>query len=197
MKTLFPKTNCLALLSAVLLAGCGAKDPSTTAPRECPAGSIPDPSPYPAGTYLLLAEDTLNHTEGYLTQAGDTAVPFGRYQKCFTDTFRSYAMVVSQADGLVAIDRSGQVLYRGFVFDNGPDDPSEGLFRVKDVCDRIGYADHLTGQVVIPPGYSCAGPFEGGRAKVAATCQHIKEGEYTRWESQDWYQIDRTGRRAD
>jgi hypothetical protein len=67
-------------------------------------------------------------------------VPPGKFPVCNTDTFRNYAIVIEAGKGIVAIDRQGIVLYSVFVFDNGPDDPADGLFRIW-MNGKLGYAD--------------------------------------------------------
>lgn len=92
----------------------------------------------------------------------------------------------------VVVDEQKNVLYDVFIYDNGPDAPADGLYRiVKD--GKIGYADAGTNAIVIEPQYDCAYPFENGKAKVSTNCQTVKDGEYDVWESEDWQFIDKTG----
>jgi predicted alpha/beta superfamily hydrolase len=97
------------------------------------------------------------------------------------------------ADGKWVIrDRQKKVLYDIFPYDNGPDYPSDGLFRiVKD--GKIGYADEHTYAIVIPAQFDCAYPFENGKAKVSNQCQTVKDGEYSIWESDAWKFVDKQG----
>jgi len=97
--------------------------------------------------------------------------------------------------GLVGIDRMEHVLYNVFLFDNGPDYPSHGLFRIIK-HNKIGYADALTGKVMIKPQYDCAWPFENGIAKVSLECEKITYLEHTTWQSDHWHYIDLTGKRT-
>ncbi|MDX1913649.1 MAG: alpha/beta hydrolase-fold protein [Saprospiraceae bacterium] len=85
-----------------------------------------------------------------------------------------------------------QPLYEVFIFDNGPDYPSEGLIRVVK-NGKIGYADANTYEIVIAPQFDCAFPFENGKAKVSNQCQTVKEGEYHSWKSDTWLFVDRQG----
>ena len=92
----------------------------------------------------------------------------------------------------VVVDEQKTVLYDVFLYDNGPDAPSEGLYRiVKD--GKIGYADASTNAIVIEPQYDCAYPFENGKAKVSTNCKTVKDGEYDVWESDAWQFIDKKG----
>lgn len=138
----------------------------------------------------------LIHTDddqyGYVNLDGDTIIAAGKYSFCFTDTFRTYALVATKQH-LVAIDRNERVLYRVFPFDNGPDYPSDGLFRIMR-GHKIGYADAVTGNVLIKPQFTCAFPFEQGKAKVAKHCSTIAEGEHHHWVSDGWFYIDKQGR---
>jgi hypothetical protein len=144
---------------------------------------------------LILTEDLDTDQSGYLTTTGETAIPLGKYEMCHTDTFRTHAIVLTKNDfKWVVIDREEKVLYEVFPFDNGPDYPSDGLFRiVKD--GKIGYADAATFDIVIQPQFDCAFPFENGKAKVSNNCQTTTEGEYTSWISDDWQYVDKKGKR--
>lgn len=146
--------------------------------------------------YLLCFEDTINNGYGFKNPKGDIVIPVGKYQRCFTDTFKSYAIVALPKLGMVAINRNQNVLYNVFMFDNGPDEPSEGIFRIES-NKKIGYADAATGAVVIRPQFDCAFPFEDGQAKVSNKCYTIQEGEHQRWDSDQWYMIDRKGQKVD
>lgn len=93
----------------------------------------------------------------------------------------------------MGIDAKKKVLYEVFLYDNGPDYEADGLFRIVE-NGLIGYADAVTGKVVIAPRYPCAWPFENGVAKVSTQCTTRKDGEYTMWESSAWEYIDKTGK---
>lgn len=141
---------------------------------------------------LVLVTDSAKRTYGYRNEAGKIIIPMGKYLFCFTDTFRSFAIVDKSGEGIVGIDRQDRVLYSLFIFDNGPDYPSDGLFRIK-TAGKIGYADSATGKVVIDPQYACAWPFENGMAKVALECQTRSEGEHSTWISDHWFFINKKG----
>jgi WG containing repeat len=92
----------------------------------------------------------------------------------------------------VVINEQKTVLYDVFPYDNGPDAPSEGLYRiVKD--GKIGYADETTNAIVIAPQYDCAYPFENGKAKVSTDCKTTQDGDHSVWESDAWQFIDKKG----
>ena len=93
----------------------------------------------------------------------------------------------------VLVDQQKKVQYEVFLYDNGPDYPSEGLIRVVK-NGKIGYADATTYAIVIPPQYDCAFPFENGKAKVSNTCKTVKEGEYSSWDSDAWQFVDKKGK---
>ena len=146
--------------------------------------------------YLLLFSDTSTNEYGYKDQQGKIIIPQGKYQFCFTDTFKTYAIVLKQDSGFIAIDRREKSLYKVFTFDNGPDNPSEGFFRIVE-NNKIGYADAATGKVLINPQFDCAFPFEGGKAKVSTDCKIKAEGEHSEWLSNNWFYIDKNGKRTD
>ncbi|MCK9411456.1 MAG: WG repeat-containing protein [Prolixibacteraceae bacterium] len=146
--------------------------------------------------YLISFNDTIKDQWGYKNRIGEIVIPLGKYARCFTDTFKTYAIVVKKNSGFIAIDRQESVLYEVFPFDNGPDEPFEGLFRI--LADKkIGYADALTGKVVIKPQFDCARPFEKGVAEVSTNCKTQPEGEHSSWISDNWLYIDKNGNRVD
>lgn len=144
--------------------------------------------------YLVLFVDTLNDSYGYKNPQGEIAIQAGKYEMCFTDTFKEYAMVLKPSVGFVAIDKKENVLYKVFSIDNGPDYFSDGMFRIIE-NDLIGYADAATGKIIIKPQFKCAFPFEEDKAKVSMECVSKLEGEHSIWESNTWYYIDKTGKK--
>ncbi len=86
--------------------------------------------------------------------------------------------------------------YPPFDFDNGGDYVSDGMMRIIDEKGRFGYADS-TGHTVIIPRFAFGFPFEGGRAKVTDSGHEVREGEHSRWVSETWYYIDKSGRKID
>ncbi len=144
-----------------------------------------------ANQYLLRFEDDQTGMQGYKYTDGTVAVAAGKYPFCFTDTFRTYAIVAHPDFGIAAINRNEKVLYRVFSYDNGPDPISDGLFRiVKD--GKIGYANKA-GEEVIAAKYMCAYPFQNNVAKVAHECETLKRGEHASWISTSWFFIDKHG----
>lgn len=90
--------------------------------------------------------------------------------------------------------------YSAFQYDNGDDYLQDGLYRIVDERGRIGYADEK-GNTIITPRFAFGFPFENGKAKVTDSGKEKEvegsRGEYHYWESDDWYYIDKTGRRLD
>lgn len=146
--------------------------------------------------YLVSFNDTIKDEYGYKNRNGDIVIPPGKYLRCFTDTFKTYAIVAKPNSGFVAINRQENILYEVFPFDNGPDEPSEGLFRIM-ADKKIGYADSASGKVVIKPQFDCARPFENGLAEVSTDCKTEPDGEHSIWVSDHWYYIDKTGKKVE
>ena len=92
-------------------------------------------------------------------------------------------------------DRESRKKYDAYLFDNGPDYVSEGLFRIVGRNGRIGYAD-TTGRVVIRPHYEAAYPFQDGHATVARQARKVWIGEHFYWESDRWKEVDPKGRKV-
>ncbi|MBL7994374.1 WG repeat-containing protein [bacterium] len=150
----------------------------------------------PHDDYLLSFTDESTDQYGYRDAKGRAVISLGKYTMCFTDTFRTYAIVLKEHSGFVAIDRQENVLYNVFPFDNGPDYVEDGLFRI--IEDRkIGFADAKTGIVIIKPQFDCAFPFENGKAKVSTDCKSEFRGEHKIWISENWFYIDKSGRNID
>jgi len=144
--------------------------------------------------YLIKIEAENSGQQGYINTKGDTLITLGKYDYCFTDTFRTFAIVAS-TDGLIGINRKEETLFKVMMYDNGPDYIADGLFRIEE-GDQIGYAN-TKGEVVIQPKFTCAYPFENGKAKVATNCKKIYEGEHAFWESEEWFWIDKTGKKIE
>lgn len=142
--------------------------------------------------YLLLIIDTAKDEYGYKNQNGDTVIKPGKYNFCFTDTFRNYAIVADKSFGFVAIDRQQNILYKVFTFDNGPDHAADGVFRII-TNSKIGYADEATGEVIIRPQFDCAFPFENSVAKVGLNCTTHSDSEHSFWTSDNWFYINKRG----
>lgn len=140
--------------------------------------------------YLLRFEDGEQY--GYKTPDGEIVIPAGKYAMCFTDTFRTYAIVATEKGGFIGIDRSERELYEVFAYDNGPDDPAEGLFRITE-NGKIGFADAKTGTVRIEPKFLCADRFRYGIAAVSFDCRYVREEEYSRITGGNWSYIDMNG----
>ncbi|MBE0646493.1 MAG: WG repeat-containing protein [Bacteroidales bacterium] len=145
--------------------------------------------------YLVKIWDKTFETCGYANPHGNTIIPLGKYSICFTDTFRTYAIVTIPEKGFISIDRKETMLYEVFPFDNGPDYPCEGLFRIIE-NNKIGFADEITGDVMITPQFDCAWPFENGYAEVSNDCWTQPEGEHSTWVSDSWFSIDKSGAKA-
>ena len=90
--------------------------------------------------------------------------------------------------------------YPAFQYDNGDDYVKDGLYRIIDERGKIGYAD-VKGHTVITPRFAFGFPFENGRAKVTDSGEEKEvegsRGEKHYWESNDWYYIDKSGRKLD
>lgn len=140
---------------------------------------------------LIVTQMDSTGESGYRNGNNEVIIPLGKYAQCLTDTFRTHAIVLTKGDNKwVVIDRAEKQLYEIFPYDNGPDYPSEGLFRImKD--GKIGYADALTYSIVIPPQFDCAYPFESGKAKVSTDCKTVIDGEHREWMSDKWQYIDK------
>ncbi|OJX37632.1 MAG: hypothetical protein BGO87_11200 [Flavobacteriia bacterium 40-80] len=143
--------------------------------------------------FLIAKQDSKNGLFGYYNQKNEKVL--GDYPMVFTDTLIDFAIIYDSE--FIMIGKDGKVLHTIYPFENGPDYESEGTMRiVKD--GLIGYINSRTAEVIVKPQYECAFPFEDGLAKVSLNCQKIKHenDEHTELQSQEWFYIDRTGKRV-
>ncbi len=137
---------------------------------------------------------------GYRNLKGEIILRKGKYNYCFTDTFKNFAFVSDEKltnSKVVAIDRNENILFDVYMFDNGPDELEDGLFRIVR-NGKIGYSDK-NGVVVIEPKYECADKFENGKASVALECRKVIEkydSEHYSMESDSWFYIDKKGNKV-
>ncbi|QSE96913.1 WG repeat-containing protein [Fulvivirga lutea] len=135
----------------------------------------------------------------FVSLNGDTAIAFGDFAYFGTDTLQYYANVLYKEDSVlrpVGIDRYGSILFDVFLFDNGPDYYSEGLVRVER-NGLVGYANEK-GEIVIPCKYEYASSFQNGLAEVTFKSRFYLDGdEHKRVESDEWFKIDKSGKRLD
>jgi hypothetical protein len=149
------------------------------------------------GDYLLWSDDTINGGYCYKNTAGEIIIPSGKYFHSYTDTFRTYALVLnSDSDRWVAIDRNDKIMYNVFPFDNGPDYYSDGTFRMTE-NNKIGFVDSATGKIIIKPQFDCAWPFRHGVAQVSLDCSTEGKDEFRTWVSKHWHYIDKTGKEVE
>jgi hypothetical protein len=127
---------------------------------------------------------------GYRDNAGKVSIS-PRYEMAREFSAEGIAAVVDQ-DGWAYIDRTGKVLLRPLVVDNGPDYFREGVARFSR-GSRVGFFD-TRGKVAIQPVYAHAMPFSEGRAAVCEGCTEVDEGEHRVVKGGKWGFIDRSGR---
>ena len=140
--------------------------------------------------YWLRVHDK-NDEYGYVDKNGISKIPLGKYSICYTDTFRNYGIVLFPQKGFFAIDRKQKKLFEVFPFDNGPDHPHDGLFRIVD-NGLIGFVD-TRGKIVIKPRFRFAFPFSDGLAAYCEGCVRRNDGEHVYWLEGKWGFIDKTG----
>ena len=93
------------------------------------------------------------------------------------------------------VSRTGKVVIRGIpVMDNAADSFHDGLVRIVR-NGKYGFSNRR-GQMVIPPIYDGAMPFENGRAAVCKGCESKAvepDGEYHIFAGGVWFQINTKG----
>ena len=91
----------------------------------------------------------------------------------------------------LCLDAGGHVLLRPFIYDNGPDDFSEGLARFTE-AGRTGFFDTKC-RKVIPALYDSALPFRDGAAEGCFGCKETAAGEHKVLSGGKWGLIDVNG----
>lgn len=134
-------------------------------------------------------EDPASGRFGYRSSEGATVIEATyRFAMPFN---RGGIAAVAAEDGWIYINRAGEELLRPFVYDNGPDYPSEGLARFEDE-GRIGFHD-AAGRIIIPARWDFAEPFSEGRASVCMGCKRRAIGENYMMEGGEWGAINPRG----
>ena len=142
-----------------------------------------------ADNLLFVAER--NGLYGYVNAKGDTIVDC-TFPFVYTDTISCIGFVADSSGAIRCINNKGDFLFNVFNYDNGPDYPADGLFRIVDENALVGFADTL-GNVVISPRFKFAYPFKEGRAMVTDTGVLVVDSEgvdrHITWLSDKWYFI--------
>jgi hypothetical protein len=99
--------------------------------------------------------------------------------------------VLKDSIGFIGINRDEKVLFKVFSYDNGPDDLSEGYFRII-TKNKIGFADS-TGKIIITPRFSAAYPFREGLAAFCNDCKLESNGEHSLWVDGKWGFVNKLG----
>ena len=150
--------------------------------------------------YAVKGIDRINNTTAcYLNEQGDTVIPYGIYDYFGYDSIAPIGLVVDPQVGIVAINNKGERLFKVMWRDelmHEPDNVCDGLFRILDDEGKIGFADTL-GHVVIKPQFQCALPFKSGHARVAYHGKMVEKEDYSDWESDEWFYIDKKGQRVE
>jgi hypothetical protein len=118
----------------------------------------------------------------------------GHHFKALDFSEQQFIGILIEKDRWGYINRNNKIIVM-LAFDNGPDYFSEGLARTVD-NGKIGFVNEAL-DVVIPPQFDAAFPFENNRAKVGRQCATIQDGEHRLWECRQWFEIDKTGKRID
>ncbi len=134
---------------------------------------------------------TLSQTSGVTTGSTRPAAQAAEDRAASSDSSGIGEIVYREGQGFVALDPRGRPLFRVFPFDNGPDYPSEGLFRIIE-DGKIGFADEQ-GRVVILPRFDAALPFSDSLAAFCEGCSEKAVGEHKMWSGGKWGFIDRRG----
>jgi len=142
--------------------------------------------------FLIRDFNETDYSSGYKNIEGDTLIEFGKYPIIYTDTFRIIAIVGVKNDGIIGINRKEEKLFNVHVFDNWPDEISEGFFRIF-IDKKYGFANMVG--IQIKPKFEFVLAFSEGFAAVNigghSTDDYLEEHKIIK--SGKWGFIDKKG----
>lgn len=140
--------------------------------------------------FLLIKATANDEFYGYTDSTGREVIPC-IYPFAYTDTLKTIAFVIDTTNELIAINSEGKKLFNVYLFDNGPDYLSDGLFRIVH-DNKVGYAN-MDGEIIIEPQFFAASPFTNSLAKVSYVGETQKTGEHIMTVNGKWGIINKKG----
>ncbi|MGY0034617.1 WG repeat-containing protein [Pedobacter sp. NJ-S-72] len=125
-------------------------------------------------SYTVMSKD--RELAGYKTRGGKIVIPAKFIYAA--DTLYDRAFVIGKG-GWQGINRRGEVILIPFIYDNGPDYDSEGLFRFVE-NNKIGFVD-LNWNKVVPAVFDFVEPFKDGLAIYTLGGHKVMDGEHWYW----------------
>lgn len=194
----------LALWSVFMLGACTSapKAPAPLATPQAPAAATPAAhDPKMADANGVVATDLLMFEDGDLvgfkhSESGKIILP-AQYQFSYGFEASSGLAAVVDKDGWYYINVTGARVYKPYIYDNGPDYPSDGLSRIVDEHGHVGYIDDK-GELIISPQFDWASPFEDGVAQFCEGCKEeaVHDDEHTVMVGGRWGTITKDGTRT-
>ncbi len=166
------------LLPLCLAAGCSPAPVYPGPPAEVVSAEPPKPPPPDTADQPAPNEDAASLAKklkceerdsgwGCVDDRGEVVIPFA-YSLEAPFSPAGICIVFHPNEGFHYLDATGQVLYKAFNFENGPDPIHEGRARfVRD--GKIGFVGKDF-TVAVPARFDSAMPFDGGTATVCVGC---------------------------
>jgi hypothetical protein len=139
----------------------GSGDPVVKAADNCEPHST---GWHPGNHDRFSFEDPATHKYGFKDGKGTIVIP-ASFPHVYEFSPTGVAGVIDGKTPFVFIDPSGKVLARAYAFDNGPDYFQEGLARIVDDANKVGFITDA-GQIAIAPRFTGAAAFCHGKAEV-------------------------------
>lgn len=187
-----------------MLSACTSA-PKPAAPLATPqAPAVVTPQvhhPKMADANGVVATDLILYEDGDLvgfkhSESGKIILP-AKYHFSYGFEASSGLAAVVDEDGWSYINVTGATVYKPYIYDNGPDYPSDGLSRIVDEFGKVGYIDDK-GALILSPQFDWASPFEEGVAQFCEGCKEeaIHDGEHTQIVGGRWGTITKDGTRT-
>lgn len=138
---------------------------SGDAPRKALENCEAQSTGWHAGNHDRFSfEDPRTHKYGFKDGEGTIVIP-AIFPHVYEFSPNGVAGVVDGESPFLFIDPAGKSLARAYALDNGPDYFQEGLARIVDDANKVGFITEA-GQIAVPPKFTGAAPFCHGKAEV-------------------------------
>jgi hypothetical protein len=183
----------IAIPALIVLSACDDsknKSANTLTPvTYLVTSGVTDYADTPSNTALVPFEDPHTNLMGYKDQNGKIIIN-AQFVKALPFSTHGVADVYKGGHDWYKINSTGQILFKSYFFDNGPDYYAHDLVRFVD-NNKIGFAN-MEGKIVIPANFDFAMHFSFS-SPITLVCQGCKYNENNEITGGKWGIIDNHG----